>query len=62
LPRGDHPAVAGDVVNLGSLLQSLGDLVGPRECLERALRIFRKSLGDDHWKTVVVRRILESLK
>ena len=44
----DHPNVATDVNNLGSVLQALGDRAGARECFQRALGIFRQRLPPDH--------------
>ncbi len=35
----DHPNVAIDVNNLGSVLQDLGDLAGAQAAYERALKI-----------------------
>jgi hypothetical protein len=53
--------VARDVNNLGSILQAMGDLAGARAQLERALRICRQFLGEEHPKTVMVRNNLKSL-
>ena len=39
--RPDHPDVAIDVNNLGSVLRALGGLAGARKAFERALRIFQ---------------------
>ncbi|HNX09478.1 MAG TPA: tetratricopeptide repeat protein, partial [Methanothrix sp.] len=44
----DHPSVAADVNNLGSVLQDLGDLQEARKCFERALEIDEKFYGKDH--------------
>jgi tetratricopeptide (TPR) repeat protein len=44
----DHPEVAIDVNNLGSVLQDLGDLARARQYLERALRIDEAAFGPDH--------------
>ena len=41
----DHPNVATDVNNLGSVLQDLGDLAGARAAYERALADLRKVLA-----------------
>ena len=57
----DHPNVARDVNNLGSILQDLGNLKGAKEHYERALSIFRKSLGEDHPSTATVRNNIELL-
>jgi Tfp pilus assembly protein PilF len=57
----DHPTVAIRVNNLGRVLQAMDDLKGARAHLERALAIFRKFLGEEHPKTVAVRRNLEIL-
>jgi len=48
LERPDHPTVTTDVNNLGGVLQALGDLQEARKSLERALKIFREKLGEDH--------------
>jgi Tfp pilus assembly protein PilF len=48
LERPDHPNVATDVNNLGTVLQAQGDLPEARKCFERALKIFREKLGEDH--------------
>jgi hypothetical protein len=57
----NHPSVARDVNNLGSVLQDVGDLEGARAHIERALGIFRKFLGEDHPTTVLVRQNLQKL-
>jgi tetratricopeptide (TPR) repeat protein len=57
----DHPEVATDVNNLGSVLKDLGDLQGAKEHFGRALAIFQKSLGEDHPSTAKVRNNLELL-
>jgi len=44
----DHPNVATDVNNLGSVLQDLGDLEGAREAYERALAIDEAAFGPNH--------------
>jgi tetratricopeptide (TPR) repeat protein len=44
----EHPAVARDVNDLGSVLYDLGDLWEARRCFERALQIDEKVLGPDH--------------
>ncbi|MBX3055397.1 MAG: tetratricopeptide repeat protein [Anaerolineae bacterium] len=44
----DHPDVARDLNNLGTLLQAEGDLAGARPYLERALAIREKALGSHH--------------
>ena len=44
----DHPNVARDISNLGSVLRDLGDLAGARAACERALRIWQKVLGPKH--------------
>jgi len=53
--------VARDVNNLGSVLQDLGDLQEARKCYERALKIFRENLGEDHPNTKVVANNLNSI-
>jgi hypothetical protein len=53
--------VAIRVNNLASVLQALGDLAQARTLFERAIAIFRKSLGDDHPNTRTVRKNLEGL-
>jgi len=57
----DHPSVATDVNNLGTLLKELGDLPGAKAAYERALRIFQKLLGDDHPNTRLVRGNIDAL-
>jgi Tfp pilus assembly protein PilF len=54
--------VARDVNNLGLVLHAMGNFDGARECFERSLKIFRKSLDEDHPSTVMVRKNLESLR
>jgi len=54
--------VATDVNNLGGVLEDLGDLAGARKSYERALKIFQHFLGEDHPKTKLVRKNLESLQ
>ncbi|MCC7161551.1 MAG: tetratricopeptide repeat protein, partial [Anaerolineae bacterium] len=44
----DHPNVAIDVNNIGSVLQDLGDMAGAKAYLERALAIDEKQSGPDH--------------
>jgi hypothetical protein len=44
----DHPEVATDVNNLGSVLQDLGDLDGARKAFERALKIDEGAYGLDN--------------
>ena len=44
----DHPEVAVDVNNLGSVLESMGDYAGAKAAFERALAIFSQHLGADH--------------
>jgi hypothetical protein len=53
--------VAIDVNNLGMVLKELGDLPGARANYERALKIFKKFLGDDHPNTRLVQRNLDAL-
>jgi tetratricopeptide (TPR) repeat protein len=43
----NHPAVATDVNNLGSVLHDMGDLAGARACFERALKIDEAAYGPD---------------
>jgi len=57
----DHPGVATDVNNLGSVLRDLGDSVGARASCERALKILERRLGKDHPRTLVARRNFETL-
>jgi tetratricopeptide (TPR) repeat protein len=64
----DHPNVAIDFNNLGNVLWDhgrrqgdLGKLQEARKLYERALKIFRTRLGDDHPQTKIVRRNLEYL-
>ena len=44
----DHPDVARDVNNLGSVLCDLGELAGARAAFERALAIDEAVYGPDH--------------
>ncbi|MGB3458436.1 MAG: FxSxx-COOH system tetratricopeptide repeat protein [Halobacteriota archaeon] len=44
----DHPEVATDVNNLGSVLRALGDLKGAKELFARALKIDEEAYGPDH--------------
>ena len=44
----DHPNVARDVNNLGTVLQDIGDFAAARQCYERALRIDETAFGPDH--------------
>jgi hypothetical protein len=53
--------VAIDVNNLGSVLQSLGDLPGARAAYERALKIFKKFLPEGHPHIGIVQGNLDSL-
>ncbi|MEK6259043.1 MAG: tetratricopeptide repeat protein, partial [Planctomycetota bacterium] len=57
----DHPEVATDVKNLGTVLQDLGDLSGAKQAFERALGIFRKLLGDEHPYTRGAKEWLEGV-
>jgi hypothetical protein len=57
----DHPEVAVGCNNLGGLLQAVGDLVGARVQLERALRIAEAALGPDHPSVGTVRHNLTDL-
>jgi len=57
----DHPEVATDVNNLGSVLQALGDLAGAREAYERALAIREQVLGENHPDTATTLNNLGSL-
>jgi tetratricopeptide (TPR) repeat protein len=50
----DHPDVAIDVNNLGSVLQALGDMEGAKKMYERALAIDESTYGPDH-PTVAIR-------
>jgi hypothetical protein len=54
--------VAIDVNNLGGVLRDLGELAQARKCFERALKILRDRLGENHPTTMTVRNNLESLK
>ncbi len=58
----NHPEVARDVNNLGTVLKVLGDLAGARACYERALAIHRAFLGEFHPKTVLVAENLATLE
>ncbi len=58
----DHPGVVTDLNNLGAALQNLGDLDGARIIFERALRILRDALGEDHPSTLLAKEKLEGLK
>ncbi len=57
----DHPNVASDVNNLGTVLQDLGELQEARKYFERALRICRQKLGEDHPTTKIIKRNLKLL-
>ena len=61
LERPNHPNVATDVNNLGSVLQDLGELQEARKCYEKALKICGLTFGEDHPKTKTVKKNLESL-
>ncbi len=50
------------MLNLGSVLKELSDFAGAKDHLERALRILRESLGEDHPTTIMARNNLESLE
>lgn len=52
----DHRDTAGNLNNLGALLDSRGDFAGARPYYERALAISEKALGPDHPKTRIVRK------
>jgi tetratricopeptide (TPR) repeat protein len=58
----DHPNVARDANNLGSVLQDLGDLPRAKAHLERAVRILKKTLGDEHPKTQWARANLQDVE
>jgi len=49
----DHPRVATDVNNLGTVLRDLGDLPGARAAAERALKIDEKAFGSDYPKVAI---------
>ncbi len=57
----DHPNVARDVNNLGSVLRDLGELTDARAAFERALKILQHFLGDDHPNTKTVQSNLNSV-
>ena len=58
----DHPNVARDVNNLGSVQQAIGDFQGAKEHYGRALEIFRNRMGENHPSTVTVRNNLAALE
>jgi tetratricopeptide (TPR) repeat protein len=47
--------------NLGSVLQDLGELQEARKLYERALKILRERLGEDHPNTRIVAGNLDSV-
>jgi hypothetical protein len=57
----DHPEVARDVNNLGTVLRELGDLAGARAAYERAPRIFEAHHGAAHSSTKTVQHNLAGL-
>jgi len=57
----EHPNVARDVNNLGSVLQVMGDHAGARAAFERALRIWKAALVPEHPSTCAARQNLNSL-
>jgi tetratricopeptide (TPR) repeat protein len=58
----DHPDVAIDASNLGSVLKDQGNLSGAKPLIERALRIFREFLGDAHPNTKTAQNNLRLLE
>jgi Tfp pilus assembly protein PilF len=58
----DHPRIAGDVGNLGTVLYDQDNLAGARAAFERALRVLEKFLPPDHPKIKLARENLESLE
>ncbi|NKQ37637.1 MAG: tetratricopeptide repeat protein [Chloroflexi bacterium] len=56
----DHPSVARDLNNLGTLLQAAGDLAAARPFLERALAILEAAVPN-HPNTAAARRNLDRL-
>jgi Tfp pilus assembly protein PilF len=59
--RPDHPDVANNLNNLGSVLYAQGDLAGARSCAQRSLRILETAYGPEHPSTLTVRENLEAL-
>jgi tetratricopeptide (TPR) repeat protein len=57
-----NPEVAVHFSNLSLVLRELNDSEGALEKLEKALEIFQSSLGEDHPKTKITRKKLESLR
>ena len=55
----DHPDVAGDVNNLGAVLQEEGDLAQAKAAYQRALAIDEKAYGPDHPNTRIARDNLD---
>ena len=58
----DHPDVASSLSSLGSLLIDLGEYDLASAYLERALRIFLDTLGENHFRTSVVKDDLERIR
>jgi Tfp pilus assembly protein PilF len=57
----DHPKVATDLWNLGTVLQKQGEIPSAREAYQRALATFEHFLGPDHPDTRGVQQYLDSL-
>ena len=55
----DHPHLAASLYNLGEVLRNLADPKGARKIQERALKILRERLGEDHPRTIGMREKLE---
>ncbi|MEK7404409.1 MAG: tetratricopeptide repeat protein [Acidobacteriota bacterium] len=58
----EHPEVAIDANNIGTILKAKGDLEGALGYTERALRIFESVYGADHPSTRIVAENLRSLR
>ena len=54
--------MASDVNNLARVLWDLGDLKGARECIERALEIWRHVYGEQHPNTQTALHNLKALE
>jgi Tfp pilus assembly protein PilF len=57
----DHPTVAVSQSNLATVYLEKGDYQGARELFEKALRVCRDRLGEDHPNTKVVERWMKKV-
>ena len=58
----DHPEVATDANNIGTILQDQGDLAGALEYTRRALRILQATYGPENPQTKIVARNLAGIE